>query len=190
MDRSDAANLAFKLAGIYVLVEAIKLIPAVAPSLSERLGELHTNWRDVGIIGGALAFSCLLLGLLAWLLLSRSRRMADRLVGAGKQATIDFAGELPVAQAVAFSVVGLMMLADGLPRLVWVVADAVIINDQVWTHLRSDAPNLVVLFLELSAGYWLFFMPRQAARWWLGWSDAGRGRPRQPGPDPRDPGSG
>ncbi len=106
MDRSDAATLAFRLAGIYVLVEAIKLMGETAVSVGERLGSEHTNWRDAEIIGGAMAVPCLLLLVIAAFLITRSRSLADRALGGPQQGTIDFAGSLHTAQAVAFSVVG------------------------------------------------------------------------------------
>ncbi len=60
------------------------------------------------------------------------------------------------------------------PRLAGEIADAITVKDLLWSRLRTDTPILVILFLELSFGYWLFFMPRLTARLWMRWSDAGR----------------
>jgi hypothetical protein len=182
VDRSDGATLAFKLAGIYVLVEAVKLIPTESPNISPLLADLtREHIRELEIVGGALALSFAALVVVGWVLIARARRLADRMVGGG-QATIDFSGQVAVAQMVAFCVIGAVMLADGLPKLVVVAANLLRMHEGYWDYLRVEAVQLIILFFELSIGYWLFFMPRFATRLWLAWSDARREEPPPPAP--------
>ncbi len=177
VDRSDGATLAFKLAGIYVLVEAVKLIPTEAPNIAALLADpTQEHLKELWIVGGALVLSSAVLGLIGWLLIARARRMADRMFGGG-QATIDFSGQVVAAQVVAFSVIGAVMLADGLPKAAGVAADLLRLHEGYWVHLRAEASALLIVFLELTFGYWLLFRPRSGARLWLAWSDA-RSAPR------------
>ncbi len=184
VDRSDGATMAFKLAGIYVLVEAVKLIPTESSNISPLLADLtKEHIKELEIVGGALALSFAALVAVGWALIARARRLADRMVGGG-QATIDFSGQVAVAQMVAFCVIGAVMLADGLPKLVVVAANLLRLHEGYWDYLRVEAVQLLILFFELTIGYWLFFMPRLATRLWLAWSDARR---EPPPPEPVAP---
>jgi hypothetical protein len=170
MDRADAATLAMKLAGIYAIIEAIKLVPTMALPLRSAIEARGVDWFDIAIIGVPLLLACILLCGLAWFLIARGRGFAERLLGEPRQSTIDFDGNLVDMQAIAFSVVGLVLLTDGLPELIRTPAEAIAQRTEIWLYLRVRAPDLVMLFIELTIGYWLFFMPRTAARLWARWA--------------------
>jgi len=186
MDRADAATLAMKLAGIYALIEAIKLVPTMAISLRIGIEARGVNWEDIGIVGVPLLVACTALCALAWLLIARGRGFAERLLGEPRQSTIDFNGNLVDLQSIAFSVVGLVLLTDGIPELIRSIAAALVDREHIWVYLRGEAPDLLVLFIELTVGYWLFFMPRMAARLWARWAGYAPDPAHLPPPPPDD----
>lgn len=173
MDRTDAASLAFKLAGIYVMVEAIKLVPTVAIPLRAFIQENGVRFADVAIVGVPLLISCTALALLSYLLIVKSRGFADRSLASPEQNQIDFQRHADELQVVAFSVVGVLLLCEGIPELVRTVAGAYHNRELMGAYLRETAPDLIVLFVQLTAGYWLFFGPRSATRAWSRLSGAG-----------------
>jgi hypothetical protein len=61
------------------------------------------------------------------------------------------------------------------------VAAAIHDRAELWSYLRSQAPDLIVLFPQISGGYWLFLAPRAVRRaWeWLG-GRLGDSRPSDP----------
>jgi hypothetical protein len=166
MERVDAAALAFKIAGIYVMVEAVKLVPNAAIYLRNVVGDAGVTARDLALIGAPLLVACAALAILAYILIAFSRRFGQRALAEPTQEAIDFQGEARDLQAVAFSVIGLVLLASAVPELVNDIAGALHSSEQIWSFLRSQAPDLIVLFLQLSAGYWLFFAPRSVRRAW------------------------
>lgn len=172
MDRGDTATLAFKLAGVYVLVEAVSLIPTLAPSLKGVLDEPgDQRWHDLAMVGGPLAVACVLLLTLSIVLWRWAPRLADRVVGA-RQRTIAFTDDIGTGQTLAFAILGAVLLTQGILVLVEEALAALFQRHHLWIFLRSEASSLLRLFVELSLGYWLFFLPRSAVRWWLSWSDA------------------
>jgi hypothetical protein len=166
MDRVDGAALAFKLAGIYVMVEAVKLVPPAAIYLRTVVGAEAISWRDVLLIGAPLLIACCILTVLAYFLIAWSRRWGARALREPTQESIDFQGEAADLQSVAFSIIGLVLLVSAVPTLVNQVASAIHDRAELWSYLRSQSPDLIVLFLQISAGYWLFVAPRAVRRAW------------------------
>lgn len=184
MDRSDAASLAFKLAGIYVMVEAIKLVPTVAIPLRAFIQTDGVKLADVAGVGVPLLISCTALAILSYLLIAKSRRFADRSLAAPEQSQIDFQRRIDELQVVAFSVVGVLLLCQGIPELVRIAAGGYHNRELMGAYLRENAPDLIVLFIQLTAGYWLFFGPRSATRAWSRLSGAGMRMEAPPGAPP------
>ncbi len=180
MDRTEAASLAFKLAGIYVMVAAVKLVPTIALPLREALRATGVSWADIAVIGVPLVVSCTVLAILAYVLIAHSHRIAERALGEPRQREIDFRPFPDELQVMAFSVVGLVLLVEGVPDLARMATAAYANRAQLAPHLRDNAVDLIVLFLQLSAGYWLFFGPRSAARVWSRLSGVSPAEPPPP----------
>jgi hypothetical protein len=166
MDRVDAAALAFKLAGIYVIVQAVKVIPDGAVYLHNLVGAETVRWRDVLLIGAPVVIACSVLAVLGYLLIAWSRRFGARSLREPTQESIDFGGEAADLQAVAFSVFGLVLLVAAVPVVVTQVIASLENHDHLWSYLKTQAADLIVLFLQISAGYWLFLAPRAVRRAW------------------------
>ncbi|MBA2479962.1 MAG: hypothetical protein H0V44_04815 [Planctomycetes bacterium] len=179
MDRLEAASLAFKIAGIYVMVAAVKLVPTIALPLREALRATRVSWVDIAVIGVPLVVSCTALAILAYVLIAHSHRLAERSLGEPRQREIDFRPTSDALQVMAFAIVGLVLLAEGIPRMIDLAAGAYASREVLAPYLRDNAVDCIVLFLQLSAGYWLFFGPRSAARVWSRLSGV---RPAEPPP--------
>jgi len=163
MTKQETGSLAFKLAGVYAIIKAA---PVIGYAVQLTASMLKYAGEDGGLSAaeaavriGTSALPCvLLLGLGAALIVS-SRRLASLMFGDDEAAFRSISGR--DAQAIAFSVVGLVLTMRALnPEY------RAPIQGTLWT-------NLVRMVLQLGVGIALFFGARGLSNLWHGLRTAG-----------------
>ena len=169
----NVAVLALRLLGIYCLLQAVPLVyelPVIIymlPSVPQGRGLSYFFVALSPVINAAIGL----------ILLTRTRPIALRLVGvAGRPlGDADAAGtELITArgvQAVAFSVVGVILFVQGAVELVQLVGRAFAESgltgrDVPSSVLNQSTPALVASGVRVAAGLWLFFRANRLSEHW------------------------
>ncbi len=170
MTRREVATLGFRLAGIYVAVQAILLLPLFGATLRYLVsGESGLRSADGWIVGASFALSGSALSILAMLLIRRADRFAAKLFPDW------LAPEMPRApvtvEPVFCAVIGLALIAYALPACLRETATAIVTRDQLSLYLHDAWPDIVGEAAQLILGLWLFIAPRTVVGWWR--ADAG-----------------
>lgn len=166
MDRTDAAELAFRLAGVYAAIQAIGLVEKLALPLRTAVRSPQDRWTELLLVAGPIVVAMALFAGLAWLLIARSRRFAERTLSAPSQASIDFGSDAEGKQVVAISLFGLWLLCLSVPELLTEAAAALALGEAAWSQLRGRLPELVTPVTQFALGCWLAFAPRMVQRLW------------------------
>ena len=170
MNKREIASLAFKIAGLYAIVQAIKqsgsillLLGALLRACDLGLETPEDLWRfllDLAVV----ILPCALLTVLGILLLARSSKLAGWVFDAGDPALAQPTDPHEL-QAIAFSVLGVFVVAMAVPSLGAVLMNASVrdlpehLRPRVWTPL-------IKLGLQSGIGLGLFFGARPLARFW------------------------
>lgn len=176
MDRVETAALAFRLAGLYAVVQAILLVPTLALPLRNAVRgspvehavarAQDDRWTELLLVAGPIVLAMALLVLLAFVLLAFGRHFAERTIAAPSQVAIDFGGEAESRQVVAFTLFGLWLLCLSVPELLSQAASIVALGESAWTQWRGRIPELAAPVAQLALGLWLLLAPRSAQGLW------------------------
>lgn len=159
MTRNEIGTLSFKILGIYAIVIAIEKLPAILRLmyLSDLKGPQMLSLLSSAVPPVLLA----LCGIALWFLAPGLTRVAlgARLTEEKPSATI---AEI---QEVAFSVIGMYVLANALPNL---VQSAVFYYYIASSGQEGGAPlggTIIVLLFQLALGVWLLLGFRKIVSW-------------------------
>lgn len=185
MSRNDIANLAFKITGLYCLIQFLSQLHTVITMVVSVLSFLsmgnvpgtpglsQTSWW---VVAGLSGIPVLLLGVLSYQLIARSRKWAS-LVFPTEQPESNPTSVLAV-HALAFSIVGVFVLADSLPEMA---------RNVVWIGLYTAGVagggvqwegwvGMITPAVKLALGLLLLFRAHYLVRWWSRLRYAGLGR--------------
>ena len=171
MNKREAASLAFKIAGLFAIIQAIEqsqsiliLLQAVFRAVEFGMDLSSEGWWQFVLEAATVVGPFGLLIALGILLLSRSDRLAGRMFddGAPDPSPQTDAHEL---QAIAFSVLGVFVVAMAIPSLAAVLVNASVRD--IPNDMRPSLwPPLVKLGLQLGIGAGLFFKARPLSTLW------------------------
>ena len=146
MSRQDVASLVLKLLGVFLLAQWIPYAGSILTTLK----------RESFFIAGV---PFLLMGIVGVVLIAAAGPLSRRLTADAQPS--DAPGPLSIAvwQAIAFSAIGVSVLASGLHRLAGLAAMHLVENQSIWPSVVSPALQVVVgvaLFLQAKglAGVW------------------------------------
>jgi len=171
MTKREVASLGLKLLGVYALVTTLWVIPVLAgfvPKLSRTGNDADEYWLIVA--GWVLQFGASLVA--GFVLIRYSDRLAAKMV-TGESA----ASPQPLAtsgrewQAIAFSVLGLFLIATGFPRLAGVAAQLIQLKAKFGPDFKHMIPQGVwiggiVPCVQIVLGGIFFFKARALVAWW------------------------
>jgi hypothetical protein len=179
MKPNQLAALVLRLIGIYCLVQslnAISLLYSVfmynpAPPVGSRMMPDESRIIVVTI-------SLLLRLLIGYLLLTRADAWGKRLAPGDEVGPVASAISVDQIQALAFAVVGIMIVADTLPQLSS-LALSIGYFPQVysWRNSLVGAGSL----LKVGLGLWMFLGSRSFVNFWLSFRSFGTPKPANPG---------
>lgn len=181
MTKREIAALAFTIAGIYALIEAIPMVTSLVSwfDMLRRMTAGSGSAKTGQLVLVTLAMMLPLAGLLfaAYLLIVRSGKFAARMFpedDTGLATKASAAG----LQAAALSVVGVLVVALALPRLLNAVGYLASVYARTpppeqtpwtsWTHLLAGV-------VQLGLGIGLFFGGRGLANYWQRLRTVGHG---------------
>ena len=169
MTKSDIGSLSLKLAGIYVLVQALPMLQIFGLLLTESAkGSITEAHLDQGSLVAVELTPFVLLLLMGYLLIRYSAFLARR-VFAEPDALTTTDVKAADLQAVAFAVVGVAMIASALPRLTRFAFYLAARSDSARSMfaLTGDlGPEMAERCAQLVIGLGLFFGQRGPSDLW------------------------
>lgn len=165
MTKREVGSLAFKLAGIYAIVQAIPQMHAVTFYLSGIGADTQAqSWLFPVMAAAPLA----LMAALGCLLLAYSNRLSARMFGEAAE-DVSFGASGKELQAIAFSVVGVCFLVSALPRLLHILMyqHRGLFNAEVRRQISLSAwASLVGTSAQMAIGIALFFGSKGLSKLW------------------------
>jgi len=168
MTKREFASLVLKLLGVYAIIEALPLIQYVSMFLG-MLGRPNGEWPVGAWPWMATTTPFLLVGGVGVILIARSDSLAGWLVTDDSKMDMRSGLSAQDVQAIAFSVVGVLVLLQAVPRLIHVIAAfSQIASDEKMKSslLRSACVSLATLLIQVGLGVALFFGSRGLANIW------------------------
>ncbi|MHC4442946.1 MAG: hypothetical protein ACYTF1_02885 [Planctomycetota bacterium] len=174
MNKREIASLAFKIAGIYALIIAIQMVQLITFYIREIIsptnpGSTGQPWGSPDWIATLFLIisliPLLLLITIACILIIRSTKFAIRMFPEAEHEPTEtrYLG----IQALAYSVVGLFLIASSIPQLFAIIAQIITYSSfggtPAWLPVISQ---LVGTCLKLILGLLLFFGCHGVARFW------------------------
>lgn len=158
MNKYEIASLVSKVLGIFSVIQSFKYFQTLGLQLSLRNTD-STSSESLFVYGITVLvfFITFVIGLL---LFFYSKRVASILVGKDNVATISEPIKTNNIQAIAFSVVGVILITMALPKIlkntlmIWLTYRDSLPRSVVTTQIYID---IFVALIELSFGLWLLF---------------------------------
>jgi hypothetical protein len=159
MTRNEIGNLSFKILSVYAIISAIEKVPAILRLLylSDLKGPKILNLFS-GVIPPVLLVLC---GIVLWF---SAPALTSLALGARLPEEKPSATSAEI-QGIAFSVIGMYVLANALPNL---VQSAVFYYYIVSSGEEGGAPfggTIIVLLFQLALGLWLLLGFRRIVSW-------------------------
>ena len=163
------AVVAVKIVGLYCFVQALPFIYLIPADLILMLSGGGHNAVDllVNLLHPALYLVA------GFLIVSRATWVATRVLGF-EQPSEELRARAPgrVIQAVAFAVLGVWLVIEGLAEALRLLAlaryHAVTTDSDVFKALFEEPMDVVAAAARLGLGVWLFFGSKRLARFWAG----------------------
>ena len=169
MTKREVASLAFTIAGIYALVHFAQHLYTVTSFVGFAFDKLEHYDAERFLKLAAVSLPLVLSGLLAYVLIVRSRHLAARMFP-GYQASVQSPFPQTDLPRLAFAVTGLLITAQALP---WLFSTAVSFvqalasfSDSKYFSSLSYWASILGQVLKVALGLSLFLCSRQLARWW------------------------
>ena len=160
MSKREIVSLALVLAGIYVAVQALGIVSYAGI-------QLHVSSFESFLELMMMLFALGVMALIVYVLIVYSNAIARRLVPEEPEMG---AGEAPASrnvQAIAFSVVGLALLACGVPKLVAITATTVHMPAAPDNYIRTISMRQWIRpAAEVILGAVLFVKATPLSDWW------------------------
>lgn len=163
MSKREIAVLACKILSIYTIIKAITVLFYFAQSFGFFFRGQQEAFRfALWLIGGLLPFVLLIIfGILLWYLSDQlaARMISDTVTSESNPKIVS-----THIQAIAFSVIGLFVLAEALPRLTRIIIALSIrpLNMQNQQLIHADKiAQIGALFVQLAIGFWLLLGSRR-----------------------------
>jgi len=162
MTKHEIAALACKILGIYAIIQAMMILFHFGQTfryLDYRQPEgISTAWS---MIVGLVPFVLLLIfGILLWLL---ADQLAERMVSASEISDTRSKTNGAYIQAIAFSVVGLFVLAHAIPRAIQLIISLALSSPTMqnpWGLYANRIAQFGALVAQFAIGLWLVFGAR------------------------------
>jgi len=159
MTKHEVAALACKILGIYFIVGALSGFGYAVTMMVEhfsgmREGEIGNLWL-AALVGSGLM---MVFGILLWFL---ADRVAARMVPERGSLAVESRTTGADIQAIAFSVVGVFVLARFFPRLTQLIVNLSVLADYDRAQLDARTKAMIgELIVQLAIGLWLLFGSR------------------------------
>ncbi|MCG3150411.1 MAG: hypothetical protein PCFJNLEI_03896 [Verrucomicrobiae bacterium] len=172
MTKREIASLGLKLLGVYALLTTLWVIPLVVELLSN-LGRTRTNAEVYWLTVAGVSLQATASLVTGFVLLRYSNWLAAKMVPAGEPAATSEspATSLREWQAIAFSVLGLYLIAAGFPRLAAFAAQLLEAKINALPNMpamirRSALIGAIVPCAQMILGVVIFFKARALVAWW------------------------
>lgn len=158
MTTRDIAKLSCKILAIYTVVNAIKVFGYIAFSSSSFLQQLNIGTKILLIITSFMPFVLLsVLGIILWLY---ADQFAKHIVSDKDLPVEELKPNSENIQVIAFTVVGIFVLADAIPRLTEVFSSIILLHSLQEQHIRTIHADTIAraigLIIQFIIGFWLF----------------------------------
>ena len=158
MTRKDISILSFKVLGVYAFINAIDKLTDVSYYIFQNKN-MHDRTATTALNFLIISGPILLLtfcGLLLWYTAPLLANSIFKSIAPEKKTDASLAN----IQTIAFSIIGLSILATGLPDLVNVIL-VILTSTSIEGGRSSMIHIIIVLLLKLFLGLWLFFGSRR-----------------------------
>lgn len=170
MNSRELAHVALRLIGLYAfsvsLASTLQFL--LAMERSSKFAAIGDSAATANFIASAVV--CLTYEAFFLMLIFKSRKIATILFPEDTQVRLDISSES--FQAVAYSSVGLFLLADCLPTIfqllgnLWVAPELIATEEQRLTFQASQWAIRLGLIARLAIGFYLFLRPNSVAKLW------------------------
>ena len=163
MTKREIAALACKILGIYAIITALRhLVNIVGPLAFFGVGEPSWEIKVVLLIAASIIPFALLtgFGLFLWF---QADRIAGYMISGEESQIVNFQTSFTDVQAIAFSVVGLLLLAEVVPDIAAIISNLSIRTQspEIQMTVNAGTRSLIIsLVVRLVIGLWLFFGSR------------------------------